>query len=88
MHTLQKTKRYIQKGKESMKGQRKPLRLGNQEFDVGDSTLTFIPRNREARLKQLRKLVLHLLEERWQRIPQKVAVIEQRGVKELFDSLL
>lgn len=71
-----------------MKGQRKPLILGNQAFDVGDSTLTFIPRNREGRLKQLRKLVLHLLEERWQRIPQKVAVIERQAVKELFNSLL
>lgn len=71
-----------------MKGQRKPLILGNQAFDVGDSTLTFIPRNREGRLKQLRKLVLHLLEERWQRIPQKVAVIERQAIKELFNSLL
>lgn len=71
-----------------MKGQRKPLCLGNQSFDVGDSTLTFIPRNREGRLKQLRKLVLHLLEERWQRIPQKVATIERQAIRELFDSLL
>ena len=72
-----------------MKGQRKPLILGNQSFDVGrEGTVTFIPRNKEARLKQLRKLVLHLLEERWQRIPQKVAIMEQRAVKELFNSLL
>ena len=72
-----------------MKGQRKPLCLGNQSFDVGrERTVTFIPRTREAKLKQLRKLVLHLLEERWQRIPQKVAVIERQAIKELFDSLL
>lgn len=71
-----------------MKGQRKPLCLGNQSFDVGDSTLTFIPRTREAKLKQLRKLVLHLLEERWQRIPQKVVTIERQAIKELFNSLL
>ena len=72
-----------------MKGQRKPLCLGNQSFDVGDSTLTFIPRNREARLKQLRKLVYHLLQDRWNsRVPIKVATMEQRAIKELFDSLL
>lgn len=72
-----------------MKEQRKPLYINNQAFDVGkEGTVTFIPRNREARLRQLRKLVLHLLEERWQRIPQKVAVIEQRAIRELFNSLL
>lgn len=72
-----------------MKGQKKPLVIGNQAFDVGDSTLTFIPRNREARLKQLRKLVYHLLQDRWNsRVPIKVATMEQRAIKELFDSLL
>lgn len=72
-----------------MKGQRKPLYINNQAFDVGrEGTVTFIPRTREAKLKQLRKLVLHLLEERWQRIPQKVATIERQAIKELFNSLL
>ena len=72
-----------------MKGQKKPLVIGNQAFDVGEGTLTFIPRNREARLKQLRKLVYHLLQDRWNsRVPIKVATMEQRAIKELFDSLL
>lgn len=72
-----------------MKGQRKPLYINNQAFDVGrEGTITFIPRNREARLKQLRKLVLHLLEERWMRITKERATIERQAIKELFNSLL
>lgn len=72
-----------------MKGQRKPLYINNQAFDVGrEGTVTFIPRNREARLKQLRKLVYHLLEERWMRITKERATIERQAIKELFNSLL
>ena len=60
-----------------------------QLYDVPCKTglVTYIPRNKEERVKMLKRLINAKLHYRWMTIPEKVATLEQQMFNELIDSL-
>ena len=63
--------------------------IGSQEFSVNcfDRQITYVPRNKKAKINLLKKLIWTHLQDRWMYIPTKVANIEKRAYQELLDSL-
>ena len=57
------------------------------EVDCFDREVTYIPRNRQARINLLKNLIWTNMEDRWMRLPKAVAALEKRAYKELLRSL-
>ena len=57
------------------------------EVDCWNREVTFIPRNRQARIALLKKLIWTHMEHRWMLEPKPVAALEKRAYKELLRSL-
>ena len=63
--------------------------IGSQEFEVDcfSRNIFHIEKNRQGRVKQLEMFLYHTLDDRWQKIPIKVANLERRFLKEILESL-
>ena len=73
---------------QSMKGQTQYRIVDNQAYETANKdTVTFIPRGKEARKKQLTALVFRLLQDRWMKVPKARATLEKQGIKELIESI-
>lgn len=71
-----------------MKGSNQYKTIDNQIFEAKENdNITFIPRSKEARKKQLTALVFRLLQKRWMEIPKARATLEKQGIKELIESI-
>lgn len=71
-----------------MKGKTQYKTIDNQVYEAKENdSITFIPRGKEARKKQLTALVYRLLQKRWMEIPKARATLERQGIKELIESI-
>lgn len=71
-----------------MKGQKQYKAIDNQVYEAKENeNITFIPRGKEARKKQLTALVFRLLKDRWMKVPKARATLEKQGIKELIESI-
>lgn len=71
-----------------MKGHKEYKIVDNQAYETANKdTVTFIPRGKEARKRQLTALVFRLLQKRWMEIPKERATLEKQGIRELIESI-
>lgn len=73
---------------QSMKGKTQYKTIDNQVYEAKENdSITFIPRSKEARKRQLQALVFRLLQDRWMKVTKARATLERQGIKELIESI-
>lgn len=64
-------------------------KVNNQEYEVDckDGQVTYVPRKKKDKIRMLRLLIKKIAADRWRIIDQRMATLEQQGIRELLDSL-
>ena len=64
--------------------------IDDQLYEVNPmqgGNITYLPGRREDRVKLLKKIITIKLQDRWMKIPKKLATLERQAIMELIDSL-
>ena len=71
-------------------GHRLMREIDDQLYEVNPmqgGNITYLPGRREDRVKLLKKIITIKLQDRWMKIPKKLATLERQAIMELIDSL-